>query len=150
MTDYGPPPIPVPYSPEWVRLPEPYVQAIAHELTSRDVEVVDHWNDPMDPRDATVIVRARGGGRLRFVWDEESGWRQGPMDANGWVPLHLTRYLRAGLLPAPTLVADLVEKVLDGNHEGVVERPRYRSFRDYGDALDGRLAEYAQGREPAG
>lgn len=133
-----------------VRLPEPYVHAIAHELTARGVAVVDHWNDPMDPRDATVIVRGHDGGRLRFVWDEESGWRYGPMDENGWVPLHLTRYLAAGLLPAPAHVAHLVDRVLHRAIEGAVQRPRYRSFRDYGDALDGRLAAYARGREPAG
>ncbi|MUL39739.1 hypothetical protein FZ103_00850 [Streptomonospora sp. PA3] len=141
MTDNGP--LPIPYSPQWVRLPEPYVDAVALRLAAEGVTVLDHWNDPMDPRDATVIVRGHDGGRLRFVWDEESGWRCGPLDAEGWTPLEATRYLPGGLLPDPAEVAATVRGVLAGQPAGAAERPRYRSFHDYGDGLDARLAAYA-------
>ncbi|MFB9799458.1 DUF6292 family protein [Streptomonospora salina] len=141
MTDNGL--LPAPYSPAWVRLPQPYVDAVARRLADGGVSVLDHWNDPMDPRDATVIVRAPAGGRLRFVWDEESGWRYGPMDAEGWTPLEATRYLPAGLLPPPAEVAAAFAAVLAGTCAGTPEHPRFRSFRDYGDGLDARLAAYA-------
>jgi hypothetical protein len=135
-------PSPAPYSPEWIRLPEPYVDAVAAELTARGTDVADHWNDPMDPRDTTVIVRAPGGGRIRFVWDEESGWRYAPMDADGWVALGELRYLHAGLLPTPERIAGLVAGVVAGTAAGRADRPAYRSFRDYGDGLDRLLAGY--------
>lgn len=141
MTDNGP--LPTPYSPEWVRLPEPYVDAVAQRLAAGGTTVLGHWNDPMDPRDATIIVRGSGGGRLRFVWDEESGWRYGPMDADGWTPLEQTRYLPGGLLPAPEQAAATVRGVLSGGITGTPERPRYRSFHDYGDGIDADLARYA-------
>ncbi|GAA1773109.1 DUF6292 family protein [Streptomonospora arabica] len=141
MIDNGP--LPTPYSPQWVRLPEPYVDAVALRLAAGGVAVLDHWNDPMDPRDATVIVCGRDGGRLRFVWDEESGWRYGPMDDEGWAPLEDTRYLPCGLLPEPGEVAAAVRDVLAGRGGGGCERPRFRSFRDYGDGLDARLAAYS-------
>ncbi|MDA8369713.1 MAG: DUF6292 family protein [Nocardiopsaceae bacterium] len=141
MNDSGP--LPPPYSPEWVRLPEPYVHAVARRLASRGMDVADYWNDPMDPRDVTVIVRRHDGDRLRFVWDEESGWRYGPMDPEGWVPLDRIRYLPGGLLPPPGQVADMVGRVLAGSLTGAADRPVYRSFRDYGDGFDARLAAYA-------
>ncbi|GAA3723342.1 hypothetical protein HDA32_000708 [Spinactinospora alkalitolerans] len=134
--------LPKPYSREWVLLPEPYVNAVAAELESRGVRVDGHWNDPMDPRDVTVIVSDGAGKRLRFVWDEESGWRFGRMDEQGWVPLAAVRYLPGGLLPEPEQVADIVEGVLGGTVRGVPERPQHRSFHDYGDGFDRRLAAY--------
>jgi len=144
VTDNGP--LPTPYSPEWVRLPEPYVDTVALHLEAIGVAVIDHWNDPMDPRDATVIVREPDGGRLRFVWDEESGWRYGPMDSDGWTALEATRYLPGGLLPSPQEAAATVRGVLAGTCTGTADRPRYRSFHDYRDGFDARLAAYSAAR----
>ncbi|MDA0565978.1 DUF6292 family protein [Streptomonospora sp. S1-112] len=141
----------MPYSAPWVDLPRPYVELVAQCLIVRGVDVLDHWNDPLDPRDVSVIVRAGGPGgpgRLRFVWDEESGWRFGPMDAEGWVALERTRYLPGGLLPRPGQVAAVVGRVLAGTETGSPHRPRYRSFRDYGDGFDARLAAYARAALP--
>ena len=134
--------MPTPYTPAWVLLPQPYADAVAAALAAGGTEVLDHWNDPMDPRDATVIARGADGERLRFVWDEESGWRFGPMDADGWVALEDTRYLPLGLLPAPEEIARAVRAVIAGTEHGTAERPFHRSFRDYGDGLDARLAAY--------
>lgn len=134
--------MPTPYTPAWVLLPQPYADAVAAALAAGGTEVLDHWNDPMDPRDATVIARGADGERLRFVWDEESGWRFGTMDADGWVALEDTRYLPLGLLPAPEEIARAVRAVIAGTEHGTAERPFHRSFRDYGDGLDARLAAY--------
>ncbi|WP_017626785.1 DUF6292 family protein [Nocardiopsis chromatogenes] len=139
--------MPAPYSPAWVLLPQPYVDAVAAALAAGGTEVLDHWNDPMDPRDATVIARGADGGRMRFVWDEESGWRFGAMDADGWVALEDTRYLPLGLLPGPEEVARAVRAVIAGTGRGTAERPVHRSFRDYGDGLDARLAAYGSAEE---
>lgn len=129
--------IPTPYSDEWQRLPIAYVSSVAEVLT----DVVTWWNDPMDPRDATILLT----GGTALVWDEESGWRHGRfLSGEQGVRTELAgvRYLCGGLLPEPARVGRLLAEARAGR-SGSAHRPVYRSYRDYGDGLDGALAAYA-------
>lgn len=122
--------MPVPYTEEWLRLPKGYVAAVA--------AVVDDlmwWDDPFDPRDATI--RLLDGSAL--VWDEETGWRRGRFvsgEQGVRTVLDGVRYLGGGVMPAPAEVAERLRA--GGSRTGT----RYRSFRDLHDGLDERLAAY--------
>ncbi|GIH91556.1 DUF6292 family protein [Planobispora siamensis] len=121
-----------PYSAQWLALPVPYVRRVAEALGET---VADWWDDPFDPRDATILLT--GGDAM--VWDEESGWRRGRFVAGRKgerTVLDDVRYLGGGVLPEPRLVPGL----LTGTRRG---RPAYRSFRDLHDGFDARLAAYA-------
>ncbi|MBO3750683.1 hypothetical protein J5X84_31790 [Streptosporangiaceae bacterium NEAU-GS5] len=125
--------IPEPYSHAWLGLAVPYIREVAEALGER---VAAWWDDPFDPRDATV--RLCGGWAL--VWDEESGWRHGRFlsGVKGVrTALDEVRYLGGGVLPAPERVIEL----LDGPYGSPV-RPVYRSYTDLGDGFDATLAAY--------
>lgn len=135
-------PLPIPWSAAWSRLPTAYVAQVAAALDA----VVGWWNDPVDPRDATV--RLADGTAL--VWDEESGWRHGRfLSGRPGVRTELAevRYLGGGVLPAPRRVASLLAAARAGRGGGA-DRPRYRSRRDHGDGLDRALAAYADRLAP--
>jgi hypothetical protein len=126
--------LPEPYCEGWLRLPVGYVCRVAEGLGER---VVAWWDDPYDPRDATV--RLTGGQAL--VWDEESGWRHGRFVAGVKgvrTELAEVRYLGGGVLPVPERVAEL----LDGPY-GSATRPVYRSYEDLDDGFDAELLTYA-------
>jgi len=126
--------LPEPYSVDWLELPAAYARRVAEALGPR---VVAWWDDPFDPRDATV----RLGGGWALVWDEESGWRHGRfLSGVKGVRTELAevRYLGGGVLPAP----GRVEELLDGPFGGPV-RPVYRSYRDLADGFDAALITYA-------
>ncbi|MBB5080810.1 DUF6292 family protein [Nonomuraea endophytica] len=123
--------MPVPYSQEWLRLPLGYVSSVAAA-----VEHVMWWDDPFDPRDATILLA--GGDAL--VWDEESGWRRGRFvsgERGVRTVLAGVRYLGGGVLPEPAEVVGLMAR--GGGRTRVV----YRSFRDLHDGFDARLARHA-------
>ncbi|MFI9560711.1 DUF6292 family protein [Nonomuraea endophytica] len=123
--------MPVPYSQEWLRLPLGYVSSVAAA-----VEQVMWWDDPFDPRDATILLA--GGDAL--VWDEESGWRRGRFfsgEQGVRTVLAGVRYLGGGVLPSPAEVVALMAR--GGGRTRVV----HRSFRDLHDGFDARLAGYA-------
>ncbi|MEU6999585.1 DUF6292 family protein [Nonomuraea sp. NPDC046570] len=120
-----------PYTAEWLSLPVGYLGAVVAVVPA----VVDWWDDPFDPRDATI--RLRDGSAL--VWDEESGWRRGEFVSGKQgerTVLAAPRYLGGGVLPEPGEVAGLLAR--GGDPERVV----YRSYRDFGDGFDERLAAY--------
>lgn len=123
--------MPVPYSQEWLRLPLGYVSSVAAA-----VEHVMWWDDPFDPRDATILLE--GGDAL--VWDEESGWRRGRFvsgEQGVRTVLAGVRYLGGGVLPEPAEVVALMAR------GGGRTRVAYRSFRDLHDGFDARLGRYA-------
>ncbi|MFI6391325.1 DUF6292 family protein [Nonomuraea sp. NPDC050547] len=123
--------MPVPYSQEWLRLPLGYVSSVAAA-----VEHVMWWDDPFDPRDATILLE--GGDAL--VWDEESGWRRGRFvsgERGVRTVLAGVRYLGGGVLPEPAEVAALMAR------GGGRTRVAYRSFRDLHDGFDARLGRHA-------
>lgn len=130
-------PSPIPYSDAWSRLPIAYVAQVAAALA----DAVVWWNDPVDPRDATI--RLADGSAL--VWDEESGWRHGRFVSGSQgvrTELAGVRYLGGGVLPEPARVGRLLAAARSGRSGGA-HRPVYRSYRDHGDGLDGALAAYA-------
>lgn len=129
MTD-----LPEPYSEDWLRLPVFYVRQVAESLGER---VDQWWDDPFDPRDATI--RLTDGTAL--VWDEESGWRHGRfVSGEQGVRTRLAgvRHLGGGVLPAPGRVVTL----LDETAYGSAWRPAYRSYRHYEDGFDAALAAF--------
>ncbi|MFI6500469.1 DUF6292 family protein [Nonomuraea typhae] len=105
-----------------------YVAAVA--------AAVDHvawWDDPFDPRDATILL-ADGDA---LVWDEESGWRRGRfVSGRKGVRTVLAgeRHLGGGVLPEP---AALLRR--GGSRTKIV----HRSFRDLHDGFDLRLAAFS-------
>ncbi|GIH25423.1 hypothetical protein Aph01nite_37330 [Acrocarpospora phusangensis] len=122
---------PQPYSDAWLALPAAYIARVARVLNADR-----WWDDPCDPRDGTILLP----GGFALVWDEESGWRHGVfLSGRQGVRTELAgvRYLGGGVLPEPGSVAGLLP--------GDVERPVYRSYRDFGDGLDGELLSYAGG-----
>ncbi len=129
MTD-----LPEPYSEDWLRLPVPYVRQVAAALGER---VDQWWDDPFDPRDATI--RLMDGTAL--VWDEESGWRHGRFvsgEQGVRTQLAGVRFLGGGALPPPEHVATL----LDDTAYGSARRPAYRSYRHHDDGFDAALAGF--------
>ncbi|MBG0814994.1 DUF6292 family protein [Planomonospora sp. ID82291] len=130
-----------PYSEEWLDLPVAYVRQVAETLGDL---VATWWDDPCDPRDATI--RLTDGTAL--VWDEESGWRRGRFfsgEKGERTVLTETLYLGGGVLPEPTKVARSLAPLRAGRNGGTVDRPIYRSFRDHHDGFDALLAHYAEG-----
>jgi hypothetical protein len=131
--------LPEPYSSEWLRLPVSYIRRVAEALVGR---VDCWWDDPIDPRDATI--RLTDGTAL--VWDEESGWRQGRFRSGERglrTELASVRYLGGGVLPTPDIVPVLLDRAMvygDGR------RPAYRSYLDYGDGFDAALAAFGRRR----
>jgi hypothetical protein len=126
---------PEPYTEEWLRLPLSYVRRVAEVLGDR---VSRWWDDPFDPRDATV--RLVDGTAL--VWDEESGWRHGEFVSGRQGVRTIiagVRYLGGGVLPGPGRVVAL----LDDRAYGTASRPAYRSYTDVHDGFDAALAGYA-------
>ncbi|GAA4565871.1 DUF6292 family protein [Planotetraspora kaengkrachanensis] len=126
---------PEPYSEAWLRLPLPYVRQVADVLGDR---VASWWDDPFDPRDATI--RLTDGTAL--VWDEESGWRHGGFGSGRQgvrTVLGGVRHLGGGVLPEPARVVAL----LDDPAYGGATRPVYRSYTDVHDGFDAALAGYA-------
>src|SRR4051794_37994622 len=96
---------PAPYSHAWLALPVAYVAQVAEALGPR---VLQWWDDPYDPRDATL--RLVDGTAL--VWDEESGWRHGRFvrgEKGIRTELEAARYLGGGVLPSPAGVIDLLD-----------------------------------------
>ncbi|MEV0968971.1 DUF6292 family protein [Microtetraspora glauca] len=125
---------PEPYSQEWLRLPVSYVRQVAEALGER---VARWWDDPFDPRDATIEL-ADG---TALVWDEESGWRHGRFvsgEQGVRTELADVRYLGGGVLPAPTRVVTL----LDDPAYGGTSRPEYRRYTHLGDGFDQALAGF--------
>ncbi|WP_327089397.1 DUF6292 family protein [Nonomuraea sp. NBC_01738] len=119
-----------PYSEAWLRLPGGYVAAVCSRM-----DVLTWWNDPFDPRDATVVL----AGGVALVWDEESGWRRGRFVSGRQgtrTVLTGVRHLGGGVLPAPDRVAELAAG------PGLAERPVYRRYTDHGDGLDEELARW--------
>ncbi|WP_067135373.1 DUF6292 family protein [Microtetraspora malaysiensis] len=126
---------PEPYSQEWLRLPVPYVRQVAEALGER---VARWWDDPFDPRDATVVL-ADG---TALVWDEESGWRHGRFvsgERGTRTELADGRYLGGGVLPS----AERVTALLDDTTYGSPRRPIYRHYTDLDDGFDRALAGFA-------
>lgn len=122
-----------PYSPEWLSLPFHYVARVAESLGD---QVLQWWDDPFDPRDATI--RLTDGTAL--VWDEESGWRHGVFvggEQGVRTVLADAAYLGGDVLPGPAEVAGLLAA------GGAAERPHYRSYSDHEDGFDLLLAAYA-------
>ncbi|MBE1563458.1 DUF6292 family protein [Nonomuraea africana] len=119
-----------PYTPEWLSMPVAYVAEVALA-----VDALEWWDDPFDPRDATILLVSGAA----LVWDEESGWRHGRFvsgEKGVRTVLADPRYLGGGVLPRPADVPVL--QAMGGSPV----RPHYRSYRDYGDGLDERLATY--------
>ncbi|GAA0379035.1 hypothetical protein GCM10009530_32080 [Microbispora corallina] len=126
---------PAPYSHAWLRLPVAYVAQVAEALGAR---VLQWWDDPYDPRDATV--RLVDGDAL--VWDEETGWRHGRFvsgEKGVRTRLEGIRYLGGGVLPRPADVVGLLDDARYGSGTRLV----YRSFTDLHDGFDADLASYA-------
>ncbi|GIH72950.1 DUF6292 family protein [Sphaerimonospora thailandensis] len=127
--------LPEPYSREWLRLPVFYVDEVADALGER---VARWWDDPFDPRDATIVL-VDG---TALVWDEESGWRHGRFvsgERGARTELAEVRHLGDGVLPMPERVVALIEEPVYGG----AWRPAYRSYRDLYDGFDEALARFA-------
>jgi len=125
--------MPEPYSSTWLSLPVHYVAPVAGALGAR---VLDWWDDPCDPRDATI--RLIDGGAL--VWDEESGWRHGRFvsgEKGTRTVLSGVRYLGGGVLPRPAEIVSLLAG------PGSADRPRYRAYTDVHDGFDQALESFA-------
>ncbi|GIH99052.1 DUF6292 family protein [Planobispora takensis] len=131
----------IPYSEEWLRLPAAYAAIVARALGD---EAATWWDDPFDPRDATICLTDG----TALVWDEETGWRHG-----GFVSgrkgertvLSGMCYLGGGVLPEPARVVESLALLREGGNADAADRPTYRSFRDYDDGFDALLAHYAEG-----
>ncbi|MCG5216841.1 DUF6292 family protein [Streptosporangium soli] len=133
--------LPEPYTAEWFRMPVAYVRRVAEALAAGGVEVLDWWDDPCDPRDATL----RLAGDATLLWDEESGWRVGAFvsgEQGVRTVLDGVRYLGGGVLPRPEIVARLLAEVRAGG--GTAMRPLYRSYRHFNDGFDSGLLGYAR------
>ncbi|GAA4597624.1 hypothetical protein GCM10023194_72950 [Planotetraspora phitsanulokensis] len=127
--------MPEPYSQEWLRLPVPYVRQVAQALGER---VARWWDDPFDPRDATIVLLDG----TALVWDEESGWRHGRFvsgEQGVRTELAAVRHLGGGVLPEPARVVAL----LDDPTYGSAWRPQYRSYKHLHDGFDRALANVA-------
>ncbi|MQA93660.1 MAG: hypothetical protein GEV11_03140 [Streptosporangiales bacterium] len=142
--------LPQPYSPAWVKLPETYVGRVADALVEAGIGVAAWWNDPSDPRDATIRVApgapgSASSGRLALVWDEETGWRYGDFVAGEQgvrTQLAWASYLGTDVLPEPAAVAAALRGALDGTTPPMTTPTVYRSHTDLTDGLDTRLAAY--------
>jgi hypothetical protein len=133
--------LPSPGTLTWVELPGFYVDATRTALEAAGIPVADSWIDPMDPRDATIVLES-----LALVWDEVGGWRHGRFVSGRKgvrTVLEDGRSFGGGLLPEPSMVVAAVRCVLDGTVIGTQERPVFRHCTDLGDGTDERLAAYA-------
>jgi hypothetical protein len=129
-----------PYSDEWLRQPIGYVRQVVDQLGA---EVTDWWEEPCDPRAATLRL---ADGRA-LVWDEESGWRLGAYVAGGpgrHTELTGVRYLGHGLLPKPERVPEALSDARAGVGASSAWRPCYRSHRNCRDGFDLALAFYTR------
>jgi Family of unknown function (DUF6292) len=137
--------LPSPGTLEWVELPRFYVSATRAALAAAGIAVAECWTDPMDPRDATIVL-ASSADRLALVWDEDDGWRHGRFVSGRKgvrTVLEGARCFGGELLPEPAMVAAATRCVLDGTTIGSPERPAFRHHTDLGDGTDELLAAYA-------
>jgi hypothetical protein len=129
-----------PYTDEWLQQPISYVRQVVDKLGA---EVVDWWEGPCDPRDATL--KLADGSAL--VWDEESGWRLGAFvsgDRGHHTELTGVRYLGHGLLPRPERVPPALSDARAGVGASTAWRPCYRSHRNCRDGFDLALDFYSR------
>lgn len=141
--------LPQPYSPAWVKMPEDYAGLVADALDEAGIAVVAWWNDPADPRDATIRVACGPAPEdpLALVWDEETGWRYGPYVAGAQgvrTQLAWAVYLGGEVLPEPAAVVTALRDALDDVAPARTTPTVYRSYRDLDDGFDNRLAAYAR------
>lgn len=132
--------LPSPGTLAWVELPRFYVDATRAALAATGIPATESWIDPMDPRDATIVLAS-----LALVWDEVSGWRYGRFVSGHKgvrTVLEDERSFGGELLPEPTMVAAATRCVLDGTVIGAAERPAFRHYTDLGDGTDELLAAY--------
>ncbi|WP_433187116.1 DUF6292 family protein [Actinoallomurus sp. CA-150999] len=144
--------LPVPGTHDWVELPAHYLGATCAALTAAGIAVAESWVDPMDPRDATILLAVRPSSVLHadvplaLVWDEMSGWRYGRFVSGRKgirTRLDQERSFGGDLLPEPAMVAATMQCVFQGALVGATERPRFRHYADLGDGTDERLAAFA-------
>ncbi|MFG1999242.1 DUF6292 family protein [Spirillospora sp. NPDC048911] len=87
-----------------------YITAVSHHLHAADVEVVAVWLDPMNPRDATFVIRdsTRPNSPQGLVWNEWEGWFRGEFGSGRQgerTKLKNSVHLGGGKLPKPEVVA---------------------------------------------
>lgn len=127
------------YPQEWVDLPFGYVTNVVAKLIAAGVPVTRFWNDPCDPRDATILLPTGEA----IVWDEVLGWRIGGfLTGQRGVRTHLVlgtvRYFGDEVLPTP---AKIVWCLTHGDMSKRAPLP-YRSFTDFTDSFDKKLRRY--------
>ncbi|MEU5877982.1 hypothetical protein [Spirillospora sp. NPDC047279] len=111
-----------------------YITQVAAALDARDLDVRNVWLDPMNPRDATFILRSRA-----VVWNESEGFVAGEFVSGAQgerTVLADPVKLGGGVLLAPGHAAWLIAN-------DRVEAPA--AYRDHGsvrDGLDDALAAY--------
>ncbi|ACZ00044.1 hypothetical protein Tcur_4516 [Thermomonospora curvata DSM 43183] len=120
----------------------PYTTALMDALAGRDVRILAAWQDPQDPRDATIVLRRSVGLPEALVWDEETGLRAGRFVKGRQgerTELADAVYLGGGLLPDPQ---EAVRRFLAGAGGPRVVYRRHTDTRDgFEDYLRARVRE---------
>ena len=127
------------YPQDWLELPEAYVRNAVTALKTEEISIKEWWNDPFDPRDATV--RLTSG--VALVWDAMTGWRSGSfitLRPGGRTTLGMgtVQYYGDRVLPEPRELAYLFGT---GRAADLAPEP-YRHWTDLGDGLDVELRRH--------
>ncbi|SEG27516.1 hypothetical protein SAMN04489712_104182 [Thermomonospora echinospora] len=122
----------------WVNLTEHYIASLMDALAGHGVRISAAWLDPIDPRDATIVLQRPGGQTEAVVWDEETGLRAGRFVTGRQgerTELAGAAYLGGGLLPEPQ---DAARRFLLGARE---PRVVHRLHTDVRDGFDDHLRD---------
>jgi hypothetical protein len=114
----------------WVNLTEDYITSLMDALAGHGVRISAAWLDPIDPRDATLVLQRPGRRTEALVWDEETGLRAGRFISGRQgerTELAEAAHLGGGVLPAPQ---DAVRRLLLGVREPRVVHRLHTDVRD--------------------
>jgi len=125
----------------------PYIAALMDALAGRDIRILAAWQDPRDPRDATIVLKRPGKSPEALVWDEETGLRAGRFvkgQQGERTELAGAVYLGGGLLPHPQ---EAVKRFLGGvNKQKIVYRWHTDTRDGFEDHLRQRMRELSRCR----